>query len=416
MWRCKNCEHKNRDEDISCEICDGKRPVLKSCTYELSDVFGTIKVFWETDNAESVTIVKKKKKFDVDTNGSILFENCKNNEKIVFLLNNKFAEYQEDLVVLLDKPSIVLFELESTKLLTGASTQIKWKANNSTRTQILGIGKVDNEGITNLKVEKNPVKIITENEIGTVEKEIEVEFIPLPKIKFDCKRKIELGDILNLKWNVENALKSVLLYNESKKEIENIGDKEITLKETTTFKLIATALDSKTTIEKEITIEVFPKPEIKYFKVLPEVVISSQPVTLSWKVENAKKTEINHGVGKVAAEGEKNLLHDKNTLYTLTAVGELSTATKNIVVTVFPTPIIESLLVPMPDFSSSVKPLNIIAPKIDVSINLPDFNFNPPQFTKLDINLAKIKPLYKTKLSIFNFSKIYEYVRRNSRV
>jgi hypothetical protein len=48
-----------------------------------------------------------------------------------------------------------------------------------------------------------------------------------------------------------------------------------------------------------------------------------------------------------------------------------------------------------------------------LSINLPNFNLSPPQITTPEIELNKIAPLYKKK-SIFNFSKIYEYVRRKT--
>ena len=416
-WRCKNCEHKNNYEDISCEICSSKRPILKFCKYELSDVFGVVRIIWETNNAESVTIIKQKKKLYADINDSLLLMDCKNNEKITLLLNNNFAEYKEELIVLLEKPEITLFELERVKLLVGTSTQVKWKTNNSTKTQISGIGKVDNEGTTDLRVEKNPIKITTENEIGIVEKKIEVEFIPLPKIEFDCKRKIELGDTLNLKWSIENSLKSVLLYNESKKEITNIGEKEVVLKENASFKLIATALDNHTIIEKEITVEVFPKPKIKYFKVNPDVALNSMPVTLSWKTQNAKKVEINNGIGEVVAEGKKVALYKENTLYTIIAVGELSIVTKNVIVRVFPTPIIESLLVPMPDFESriSLNPIKIDTPTIDVKINMPDFNLAIPEITEPNIKLSDIQPIYKPYKLLFNFHRLYVYVRNRIR-
>lgn len=417
FWCCKNCEHKNKSQDVLCEICGSKRPVLKSYKYELSEIFGVVKIYWETDNADNIAIVKKEKKFEVGPNGLLLLDGCKNNEKIILYLNNKFAEYQEELVIFLEKPKIILFELDSVKLLTGNFTQIKWKVNNSTTTQIIGIGKVDYEGLTNLQIKRSPVKIIAENEIGTIEKEIEVEFIPLPQIEFNCKQKIELGDILHLKWRIENALKSVLLYNEVETVVENIGEKEVALKEKTSFRLIVTALDNKTIMEKVLIIEVFPKPEIKLFEISPEVVVSSQPVTLSWKVENAKKIEINNGVGKVREEGKKIVSHDKNTLYQLTVWGELSSVTKEIVLKVFPIPLIESLVVPMPDFESQIclNPLKINSPKIDVAIIMPDFNIELLNFNlttpKFIVPSDGFLKSYKSQLSFFHLSKIHKYIK-----
>ncbi|MDR1499089.1 MAG: zinc finger Ran-binding domain-containing protein, partial [Rickettsiales bacterium] len=376
-WKCKNCETKNKASDITCEVCDNNRPILKSCKYELSDVFGAIKVFWDTD-AEKIEIIKQKKKLEVEKSGVILLEGCKNKEKIVFLLNNSIAEYQEELIVLLEKPEITLFHIENAKLVAGTSTQIKWKVKNGTKIIITGLGKVENTGIADLKIERNQVKITAENEIGKVERSIDIEIIPLPIIKFISNQKIELGDKTKLNWNVGHSLKVVLLHDEKEKIVSNSGEEKFLLIKATTFKLIATALDNKTTVEKEINIEVFPKPEIKYFKANPEIIISSMPVTLSWKVENAKKVEINNGIGEVSAEGQKEDVYRENTLYKITAIGELSTVSQNVIVRIFPTPTIESLQVPMPDFESRINlnPIKISSPKIDVSINIPELNLN----------------------------------------
>ena len=178
------------------------------------------------------------------------------------------------------------------------------------------------------------------------------------------------------------------------------------------YKFTFEALDYKTTIEREIEVEVFNKPKIELFEVSPEVVISSMPVTISWKVENAKKIEINNGIGEVSKDDHKTILHEKNTLYKLVAWGELSSVTKEIIVTVFPTPIIESLLVPLPDFENRIKlnPISIDSPKIDLSINIPEFNLTPPIITKPNIDLQTANPIHKNKSSIFNFSRIYEYL------
>ncbi|GHV08456.1 hypothetical protein FACS1894160_2790 [Bacteroidia bacterium] len=171
-------------------------------------------------------------------------------------------------------------------------------------------------------------------------------------------------------------------------------------------------------------------PEIIQFSVDKEVIISGEKAILSWQVNNAHDVEIDNGIGIVKSEDKKEVVPNKNTIYKLTAKNGYGTMTQEVVVTIFPTPIIESLLVPMPDFESRINlnPINITAPKIDVSINmpdfnmdLPDFNFNLPDFdlttpkfmepsNKL-LKHIKIKP----KVSIFNFTKIYEYIRRKSR-
>jgi serine/threonine protein kinase len=158
-------------------------------------------------------------------------------------------------------------------------------------------------------------------------------------------------------------------------------------------------------------------PEIIQFSVDKEVIISGQKGRLSWNVVNARSIEINNGIGKVSKKGSISICPSQNTIYKLSASGHAGNVEQEISVKIFPTPIIESIFVPMPDFKSGINlnPIQISSPKIDVSINMPDFNFNLPQFTEPDIDLQKIKPKYNSEVSKFNFTKIYEYVRRKSR-
>jgi hypothetical protein len=159
-------------------------------------------------------------------------------------------------------------------------------------------------------------------------------------------------------------------------------------------------------------------PQIVKFSINKPAIISGTSAKLSWEVENAYKVKIDNGIGDVAIKGSISICPSQNTIYKLTASGYGENAIQEIIIRIFPTPIIESLKVPIPDFESRINlnPILISLPKIDASINMPEFNFNPPQFTKLSINLGKIKPKYKPKVSIFNFAKIYEYVRRKSGV
>jgi hypothetical protein len=320
-------------------------------------------------------------------------------------------------------PEVISWNIDKTEIFENENITLSWEVLYAKKITISGLGEVPLKGNRTLSPRQDSTYILTiqdyKDNIYETEQTLFAKVTPLPIIHFQYnKSQIEIGDTVMFRWTEQHTSKIELSDGNLTIDVTNRTDYSIQLTENKIFKLISTALDNTTTIEKEIEIKVFPKPEIKYFKVSPEIVISSQPVTLAWKVENAKKVEISNGVGEVIAEGTKNYLLDKNTLYKLTATGELSTITKEIVVTVFPTPIIESLKVPMPNFESRINlnPINITSPKIDVSINMPDFNFNLPQFTKPDVNLNKIKPKYKYKVSIFNFSKIYEYVKRKGRV
>jgi hypothetical protein len=320
-------------------------------------------------------------------------------------------------------PEVILWLVDKTQILESENITLSWEVKYAKKITISGLGEVDSKENRTISPRQNTTYTLTiqdhKNNIYETENPINITVIPLPVIEIrEENLKIERGNSAILRWYASNISKIILLSENQINDVTNLTEFTVQPNEHTTYRLIFTALDNQTTIEKEINVEVFPKPKIIYFKVTPDVALNSMPITLSWKVENAKKIEINNGVGEVAAEGEKVDLYKENTLYTMTAFGELSNDTEIAVIKVFPTPIIESLLVPMPDFESkiSLNPIMINSPKIDVSINMPEFNLNPPQITEPDIDLQKIKPKYKNKSLIFNFSKIYERIKKRAKI
>ena len=317
-------------------------------------------------------------------------------------------------------PVIIAFQAEKQPALLGYSLKIRWEVERA-RTILLNgkdVSGTNEKDFFPTKDEK--LKLRVSNSSGTAEKELTIKVLPAPAINiFNAdKTKIEAGSSIVLKWNVSEVSKVALTDGIQIIDVKNRTEHTATLWKTINYKLTATALDNVTTIEKEIEIKVLPKPEIIFFETDKEVIFDCEEATLKWQVKNAKSVEINNGVGEVNSKGKIQVKPATNTKYTITVKGELSTVTKELTISIFPTPIIESLLVPLPDFESRINlnPIVINPPQINVSINMPEFNLNPPQFTEPDIDLQKIKPMYKNKSSIFNFSKIYEYVKRKSRV
>lgn len=419
-WQCKNCEHINIPSENSCEICGSTRAYFKFIKYELTEKLGTINLLWDSVNAEEVYFVKKKKKIKVDLSGSYHLSDCKHKEKIVFYSNNEIAVNNEELTVLFEKPEIVFFELENIKLLIGSKIKIDWQVNNAERIKISEIGVVEDSGSSTAVIKRSPITITAENEVGYVEKSINIEFTPFPIINFSIeKEKIETGESTKLSWYITNAVKAELSYHEIIEEIPFDGIKEFSPIRSTEYKIIVTALDNTTLLEKVLSVQVFEKPLINFFHVEPDVVLDCVPVNLSWNVENAKKVVIDNGIGEVELVGTKKTLLLKNkTFFTLTAYGELSKCEQDVAVRILPTPIIESLKIPMPDFTSrfSLSSIVLNPPNINVSINLPDFNLNIPEYVTPNIPLNRIKPEYKPKMSIFNFSKLYERIRKSSKI
>lgn len=154
-------------------------------------------------------------------------------------------------------------------------------------------------------------------------------------------------------------------------------------------------------------------PEIKYFKIDKTAVISSMQVELSWEVENAHTIIINENIGQVEAKSSIKYRPTTNKIFKLRALGYFGTSEDEVEVQVFPTPILESLKVPMPDFSSRINlnPIKISAPLIDVSIKL-NINSEKPKFTEGSIDVKSIRATHMPQTSIFNLSRIYETLRK----
>lgn len=299
-WRCNNDEHVNKSTDIECEICGEKRPFVKLLKYDLTDEFGKVKIIWDLVNAENATLIKKKKEINLDSlNGELEIDRIKNKEEITLSVSNNIATYTETLQILLSKPEISFFKSDKDKILENTAFNLFWEVKNAKSVSISNIGKVDPKGNIEKLIAKTPYKIIAENDLGKEDLSLNVIVLPLPKIKeFRSKQqKIEFGKETHLAWDIDNAEKVELHYAGNLEVVGNRGDKTISPTEHTNYKLIITALDGVTKEEKEITVQVFKRVEIKRFVSDLEFVIESLPIKLSWNIENASTIIIEDNFG-----------------------------------------------------------------------------------------------------------------------
>lgn len=154
-------------------------------------------------------------------------------------------------------------------------------------------------------------------------------------------------------------------------------------------------------------------PKIKVFKSDKSAVIKSMDVELTWVIENAHTITIDNGIGQVPNSGSLKIKPQTDTRYKISAIGYFGQAADDIEIRVFPTPVLECLKVPMPDFQSRINlnPIKISSPQIDVSINLNSIYSEKPKFTEPSIDLRSIKATHMERTSIFNISKVYEAIR-----
>jgi serine/threonine protein kinase len=156
------------------------------------------------------------------------------------------------------------------------------------------------------------------------------------------------------------------------------------------------------------------KPQVNFFKADRETIIAGVEVTLSWDVEDAEEIFISEGIGKVENTGSVTTKPQSNRSFKLTATNKFGVDEKEINVTAFPTPVIESLKIPMPDFSSrlSLNPIQISSPRIDVSVNLGNNANAKLPFIEPSIEVKSIRPLHMEKTSIISLSRIFESIKK----
>ena len=156
------------------------------------------------------------------------------------------------------------------------------------------------------------------------------------------------------------------------------------------------------------------RPKVVYFSADRTTIIAGVEVNLSWKVEGADVIEINEGIGKVRDCDTIRVTPDSQRTYRILAKNRFGYDEFQIQISTFPTPVLESLKVPMPDFVSRVNlsHIQISSPRIDLSINISKLMSSEPVFTEQSADLKKIRPEYKPQPEFLNLSSIYENIKR----
>lgn len=308
----------------------------------------------------------------------------------------------------LTPPVIETFSVNKKEALIGSTIKFTWSVNNSDEVTITELGNVESKGNQEIKLEKlNNFKLIAKNAFGKVEKEIPITIFPIPEIKvFNAKqKKLEYGKETQLNWEVLNAEKVELFTVGKTVIIEQKDDLAISPTENTLYKIVVTALDGKTTIEKELTVEVFKRVKINSFQSNLDFVVESLPITLSWEVENASKLILTSNFQPdidVTGKTDLKLKPKKNTVLFLKASNDLFTAQERLEIEVQALPSMPRIQNIIPDSKELIPTFNLDFQNISDSI-----------LSKSELNFEKtMKPIngFSLKSSI---SKIFKTNRKN---
>lgn len=334
-WRCNNDEHINKNIDIECEICGEKRPIIKVLEYQLTDKFGTVRINWEFENTATGSLLNNKGEINLDSSiGELFIEDIKNKEEVTLTVSNNITTYSEPLKILLSKPEITLFKPNIDKVLQNSVFNLSWEVKNANKVFISNIGKVEAKGHKEKLSARNNYKIVAENDIGKEERLLEITLLQVPKIKeFRSKQqKIEHGKETQIVWDIDNAEKIELHWLGNMEIVPNKGEKTISPTDHTNYKLIVTALDGVTKEEKEITIQVFKRVEIKSFVSDLDFVVETLPVKLSWEIDNASSVTLSSNMQSdidVTGKSEIEISPKRTTTFSLKANNELFSATSS---------------------------------------------------------------------------------------
>lgn len=398
-WICPNCESENPLTLERCEVCDTeipssyRLPVIVS--FELASPitnFDFASIRWNSNYGASAVLNGK----EVPVSGCLEFVAEEDYKLEVF---NKNGSTVKRLTIDYPVPEIHSFTSScGDKGLLGKDITLSWVIENYNKVLLNG-KDVTGQSSHHLKLASSSQYILEVwNGSKVIRKSIRVEAFSAPHVSLSCnKTKLHKGkkESVTLSWGVQNSLKITLLQDGQviKENCRADDSYNFRTNEDTSFVLRVIALDEKTVVEQSTSVRVYPDATLS-LESDKEYVFPSIPFTLTWKTKNAKTVEINGK--KVAATGSELIKKgvDKETSYTLKVTDEFGMKERSVLIKILPIPLIESLLVPIPDIDREMK--------IETNINIPEIELHLPQLPGLiagDFKLPKVKDFEPISLS-----------------
>ncbi len=162
-------------------------------------------------------------------------------------------------------------------------------------------------------------------------------YLTKPKLnKYEASRnEILYGKSVDLIWDIENI--DNIVFNNGIGDVTNKKSLNISPTQTTTYKLTAKNAFGK--VEEELTIEVLPLPDIKFFKSSRTKIKKGEKVKFNWNIENVHLVEIknNKNYTKVEFKDDIELSPIENFTFELkiTALDKKTTEIKTLDIQVF---------------------------------------------------------------------------------
>ena len=229
------------------------------------------------------------------------------------------------------------------------------------------------------------------NEFGVSKNQIKIQANKIqPTIKFFKSDIFERTDLtpVTLSWDTNHAKKVKIsdVYN----DLAASGNHEIDPRENK--KITLTAIGNfEEEVNAEIEIKV-SRPEIIEFNYEINIEKGIDNVDLFWKTEKTNKVTISPRIGDVDVNGQTSIRIAEKTEFTLIAIGYFGTTEKIIEAQPFPIPLIKSVLIPTPNFNTTIQfeKDSFKIPDALLKQNNIEFNneikFNIPEIDLIELN------------------------------
>ncbi|MDX1906483.1 MAG: hypothetical protein SF053_05555 [Bacteroidia bacterium] len=239
-------------------------------------------------------------------------------------------------------PRIHYFRADNTTIQLGYPMILEWDVDNATYIGIEGLGEVTGRSFVEVNpLQPGPVKLIARSEAGETVAYVHLE-LPLPEIQdfYASDDTFTLGQPITLFWEVSNTAQLSL-----SPEIGDVTGKTfVEIYPDCSTQYVLTATNASGMVTRTVQV-ILPPPRVLTFEGESAISTEGEPVLLHWQVENATAVTLEPGYGAVPLNGQQRVKPRKTqTLYTLTVEGPSGVVQAGFVITRFPIPLDEELL------------------------------------------------------------------------
>lgn len=266
-----------------------------------------IELEWKVDNTKSLELHFDSNTIDATNKTSYKHQPKQNTTytlKAIAADNHNYVE-QKVQVTVIQKPEIVQFIANKSKLLEGEETQLSWNVKNTSEIELINpdnnsitTSNLSAGGIPNGQKISNPkegyYKLIAKNQFFKTEERLEIKIYPKPEVlSFTANpTKIGIGSKTKIEWEIHHAHSVKLLFNGNSLDIALRSSFTDSPNQDITYTLEILALDEQTTIKENIEVKVVPKTVIKSFTANAVHVLETLPIRFYWEVEQANSIKI----------------------------------------------------------------------------------------------------------------------------